>query len=109
MQTWSVFLTRMWMIKPSIMCRQHLLGEHKEIHQLVGSILHKKSIAGYVEKGLIEVHNAEKRHSELVREMEKRGYNHQSKLQKFKSFKAGKVDIRKSIADLKQRCKECGK
>ena len=24
---------RMWMIKPELLCRQHLLGEHSEIHK----------------------------------------------------------------------------
>ena len=100
-------MTRMWMVSPSIMCRKHLLGEHKEIHQLVGSIIRNKSIKGYLDKGLIEVHSIKKRHSELVREMKKRGYSHKSALQKIKLFKAGKVDVRKSISDLKKRCREC--
>lgn len=102
-------MTRMWMVKPSIMCRRHLLGEHKEIHQLIGCINKNKSIKGYLDNGLIEVHNARKRHSQLVKEMKKRGYHHQSKLKSFKIFKAGKVDIKKSMSDLKKRCKECGK
>lgn len=100
-------MTRMWMINPKLMCRQHLLGEHKEIHQLLGSIKKNKSIEGYVKKGLIEVHNAEKRHEKLVKEMKERGYHHQSRLQNVRLFKAGKVDIKKSVSDLKKRCKEC--
>ena len=48
---------RMWMVDPRIMCRQHLLGEHVEIHMFVGAISRGKSVKGYLEKGLLEVHN----------------------------------------------------
>ena len=50
-------MTRMWMIAPRKMCRNHLLGEHKELHQAVGSILKNKSLKGHLEKGQIEIHN----------------------------------------------------
>ncbi|MEM4152548.1 MAG: pyrimidine dimer DNA glycosylase/endonuclease V [Candidatus Pacearchaeota archaeon] len=102
-------MTRMWMVDPRKMCRKHLLGEHKEIHQLVGSLKKNKSIKGYIDKGLIETHNIEKRHEELVKEMKRRGYLHKSdlKIKNIKLFKAGKVDKKKSIQDLKKRCKEC--
>ena len=29
---------RMWMVDPQIMCRQHLLGEHTEMHMFVGTL-----------------------------------------------------------------------
>ncbi len=29
---------RTWMVPPQIMCRQHLLGEHNEIHKFVGAV-----------------------------------------------------------------------
>ena len=100
-------MTRMWCVNPRKLCRQHLLGEHKELHQLVGSILKKKSIKGHIEKGQVEVHNIIKRHKQLVKEMLRRGYSHKSPVKKFKSFKAGKVNIRENEKELARRCKEC--
>ena len=29
---------RMWMLPPAGMCRKHLLGEHVELHMLLGSL-----------------------------------------------------------------------
>lgn len=100
-------MTRMWMVNPKIMCRKHLLGEHKEIHQLLGSIKKNRGIKGYIENGFIEVHNVKKRHSEIVKEMIRRRYSHKSDIKNIKLFKAGKVDVKKSISDLRKRCKEC--
>ena len=98
---------RMWMVDPSLMCRRHLLGEHVEIHMLVGTLLRNKSIAGFVENNLIEVHSIRARHSELVREMDRRGMTHRSPLPKFRSRKLGKVDPRTNLAELARRCKDC--
>jgi len=67
---------RMWMVNPKIMCRQHLLGEHVEIHMFVGTLSRGKSVKGYLEKGLLEVHNLYWRHEELVEEMKRRGTVH---------------------------------
>lgn len=73
---------RMWMIDPKIMCRQHLLGEHVEIHMFIATMRRGKSVKGYLQKGLLEVHNLYARHEELVEEMNRRGYNHNSKVDK---------------------------
>lgn len=29
---------RMWLVPPSHMCRKHLLGEHVELHMLLGTL-----------------------------------------------------------------------
>ena len=58
---------RMWMVNPEILCRKHLLGEHVELHMLVGWIIKGKSIQGYLDT----------------------------------------VNIKKSLDDLSNRCKEC--
>lgn len=31
-------MTRMWCVNPHSLCREHLLGEHNELHKLVGGI-----------------------------------------------------------------------
>lgn len=99
----------MWNIKPSKMCRQHLLGEHVEMHMFVGTLNKNKNIQGYLDKGLVEVHNIKKRHDELAKEMKKRGYNHKSNLPKYKVRRIGKVNVKENEKDLFKRCKECRK
>jgi hypothetical protein len=69
---------RMWMIDPKYMCRKHLLGEHVEIHMIIGAIKKNKNLQGFFDKKLIEINSIITRHDELVFEMIKRGYNHNS-------------------------------
>jgi hypothetical protein len=97
----------MWMVDPSLMCRQHLLGEHKELHMLVGTLLKGISVAGYINGGLAEIHSIKKRHQQLVKEMTARGYSHQSPLKEFASYQAGKVDVNLSNRELIKRCRHC--
>ena len=97
------------MVNPRIMCRQHLLGEHVEIHMFIGTLSRGKTVKGYLEKGLLEVHNLYSRHEELVEEMKRRGYNHRSGVdEKWKSAeKLGVVDREKSLEELLRRCSRC--
>lgn len=76
---------RVWDIKPKYLCRQHLLGEHRELHA-IWSVLtnNKKGYRRHPEtlrwQGKLKaLYN---RHRELAAEMEKRGYHHQSPLDK---------------------------
>jgi hypothetical protein len=98
---------RMWKVDPSRMCRQHLLGEHLEMHMFVGSINKGINLGGYISKGLVEVHYIKDRHSELVQEMEGRRYHHRSPLPEFKEFEAGKVSTKDNEKELGRRCREC--
>lgn len=100
-------MTRMWNINPKSMCNRHLLGEHKELHQAVGSLNAGKSLKGHIELGQIEVHNIKRRHDEILKEMLGRGFNHKSPLPKFKSFKAGYIDKEFNKLDLMSRCSAC--
>ncbi len=36
------------MVDPTIMCRNHLLGEHVEIHMFVGTIDQGQSVRGFL-------------------------------------------------------------
>jgi len=98
---------RMWLVDPSKMCRKHLLGEHVELHMLVGSLTKGKNIQGFIKDGLVELHSIKSRHAILVDEMTRRGYNHKSELPNFIELKLGKVDVQRNEIDLKTRCKEC--
>ena len=107
---------RMWGINPSLLCRQHLLGEHNEIHKHKHNFVKHHSIAKRISPVVqIEPDNMEKRHNELVDEMIKRGYNHNSPyslpdlsyLKLIERF--AKIDINNSIIDLINRCPECAK
>lgn len=97
----------MWCVNPRILCRNHLLGEHLEMHMFAGCILKGKSIKGYIEKGLLEVHKIKTRHDELVSEMLKRGFNHKSPMPKISLWREGFVDINKNLKELSKRCNKC--
>jgi len=100
---------RMWNVDPKYMCRQHLLGEHVEMHMFVGIIIKGTSLEGYIRGGLVEVHNIQKRHDELVVEMLRRGYKHHSPLPDSYKLKliAGKVDGKWNEVELTKRCLGC--
>ena len=98
---------RMWMVDPRRLCNQHLLGEHVELHMLVGSIRKKKTLAGFVDGGLVELHNIRQRHRELVVEMKRRGFHHASPLPAFGTQRGGKIDRKQNLEELKRRCADC--
>ncbi len=74
---------RIWDISPARLCRNHLLGEHSELHA-IWSILtkDKKGYSHHPEvlrwKGKLRALYL--RHERLVKEMAKRGYVHNSPL-----------------------------
>jgi len=74
---------RIWDIPPSRLCRNHLLGEHSELHAL-WSILtkDKKGYARHPEtlRWRGKLNALYQRHDLLVAEMVRRGYNHRSPL-----------------------------
>lgn len=104
-------MTRMWLVDPEILCRQHLLGEHKELHQLLGHIEAENmgSIEGHAEKGQIDTSLIEKRHDKLVEEMKDRGFNHDSPLEYEDNLNLGEIDVDANIEDLIERCEGCRK
>lgn len=76
---------RIWDISPDKLCRNHLLGEHRELHALWSIIVNnKKGYSSHPEtlrwKGKLKALYL--RHESLVLEMKKRGYKHRSPLDK---------------------------
>lgn len=100
-------MTRMWCVDPVLLCRQHLLGEHNELHKLVGSINRGHSVAGYVEQGYIDTSLIASRHEELAEELIRRGYSHESPLEYTDQLELGSVDVCASLAALSDRCDRC--
>ena len=106
---------RMWMVDPKMMCRQHLLGEHNEIHKHRHVFIKKYSIKNRVKSGNIQIEpeSTQKRHDELAQEMLKRGYNHKSPYTQPDishlpdEQRKAKVDKDKSAIELTTRCKKC--
>lgn len=76
---------RIWGISPRKLCNKHLFGEHRELHAIFSILTNdKKGYRNHPEtkrwegklKALYE------RHEKLVKEIKRRGYNHQSPLDK---------------------------
>ncbi len=97
----------MWKVDVKKMCRKHLLGEHVEMHMFFGTIKAKKSLKGYLEKGLVETQHIYKRHEELANELVRRGYNHKSNMEKFNIEPKGKINVEENIKELHRRCHSC--
>lgn len=110
---------RLWCVDTVIMCRKHLLGEHVELHMMIGSIKKNKNIDGYLAKGLIDISKIITRHKEIVKEMRARNYSHKSEIdlddkitviEYFCSIDfCGFIDTNKNLNTLLNRCEECRK
>jgi hypothetical protein len=76
---------RVWDISPQILCRNHLLGEHKELHAIwtiltegkSGYSFHPETLRWAGKLAALYI-----RHEKLINEMKNRGYNHNSPLDK---------------------------
>ncbi len=98
----------MWMVSPKLMCRQHLLGEHVELHMLVATLKRGISIQGYLDQGLVNTRHIYRCHDALVLEMNRRGYAHKSPLPSLRKYPiAGKVDPVANLEELARRCLRC--
>jgi hypothetical protein len=75
---------RIWDIPPGRLCRNHLLGEHRELHAIWSILIHNKR--GYAHHPeTVRWRGKQKalflRHEALVDEMTRRGYHHHSPLE----------------------------
>lgn len=101
------------MVRPSTMCRKHLLGEHVELHMFVGHLRKLGHIRGYVENNLVEPQSIVSRHAELVEEILRRGYRHESPISEpqtlhlFDQEYEAVVDRDSAAAELYRRCPDC--
>ena len=107
---------RMWMVSPKLLCNKHLIGEHGEIHKHRHTFIKKHSIKGRLHPFVaIEPKNMLKRHDDLVREMVRRNFNHNSPFimpnldHLTKEDLNAKVDLDYNLKDLADRCSNCAK
>lgn len=105
------------MVNPVIMCDRHLLGEHCELHMILGSAKEGIALDGYVENNLLEISSLQSRHEALAKEMVRRKMNHNSELSYPDGYtfgqgifvSKGKVDREEALKELLRRCPECKK
>jgi hypothetical protein len=103
----------MWMVDPRILCREHLLGEHSELHKHRHSFVKRHAMDKRIKLGQIEPASMKSRHDALVVEMVNRGYNHQSPYEQpdinylSPEQQTFRVDTGQSLADLTSRCSKC--
>lgn len=106
---------RMWNINPKLMCRQHLLGEHLEMHMFSGCLRKNISLNGYVKNGLVDLKNIKNRHNEITKEMIVRGYKPNKEKDKVFllinniSGDDGKINIKDNLRELSERCRRCSR
>ncbi len=87
---------RIWDIKPSCLCKNHLLAEHRELHAIWNVLTkNKKGYAHHPEtlrwRGKLKALFF--RHQKLVAEFQKRGYQHNSPLNPKLAIGSNKQDI----------------
>jgi hypothetical protein len=103
---------RIWDIEPSKLCREHLLGEHRELHAIWSIITKgKKGYSKHPEtlrwKGKLKALYT--RHEKLVGEMKKRDYNHRSPLDaRLATGKSIQLEMVNSIEEQRKRIKRKG-
>lgn len=76
---------RIWDLPPRRLCRQHLLGEHRELHAIWAVITtHRRGYSRHPEtqRWVGHLKALYQRHELLVAEMYRRGYVHHSPLDK---------------------------
>ncbi len=76
---------RIWDVDPAILCRQHLLGEHRELHGLWNILTVHGGVGGYSRhsetvRWVGKTRALFARHELLVAEFARRGYQHHSPL-----------------------------
>lgn len=116
-------MTRLWAVPPECLCdhtddrtdNNHLLGEHAEMHQEVGTFLrhpHGEAVVrGHAADAQVQLSRIEYRHDILAREMASRGFEHDSPLSfdlhEHRVADLGYVDPHANLVDLYNRCDDC--
>ncbi len=103
---------RVWDVDPKHLCRQHLLGEHRELHGLWNILTIHGGTGGYSNhpetlRWVGKLKALFLRHEALVHEMERRGYNHHSPIDEtLAKGAASQADFIDSVAKQKKILRE---
>jgi len=106
----------MWLVDPRILCRQHLLGAHVELHMFIGTIKKKIKVDGYLKNNCLQPRMIYQEHLNLINEMIRRGYKHNSPLYEHECFcisnltneqQYWEIDKIKSLQLLLSKCPRC--
>lgn len=101
----------MWGIDPRLLCDDHLVGEHAEMHQEVGTLRNHEHgeaiVRGHAEQGQVDTAKIQARHDELADEIERRGMTHDSPLEYDDTHDLGEIDPARNREELVDRCDEC--
>lgn len=101
----------MWGIDPQLLCDQHLLGEHTELHQAVGTLRnhpHGEAIVrGHAERQQLDTSKLQARHDDLADELERRGMTHDSPMNYEDTHELGSINPERNRANLQNRCEDC--
>lgn len=111
-------MTRMWLLKPALMCQQHRLGEHNELHKLAGGIKTalndnhqmRATITGQARDANIDVRRLVDRHAKLEQHD---GWDSPLPWRPSDtptadlSFAEGDINIIQNEQDLADRCPAC--
>ncbi len=89
---------RVWDIHSKHLCGKHLLAEHRELHGLWNILTKHGAKGGYSKhpetlRWVGKANALYKRHKDLVREFDKRGYNHCTSLDKNMAKGSGDQDV----------------
>lgn len=104
---------RMWMCDPRIQCRQHLLGEWRELYTLSAILQRHGKIDGYIANDLLEPESTLIRWHELHNEMLRRGYNARDEELIFNisylsdEIRQHKINREAALSELLNRCHMC--
>jgi len=89
---------RIWDIAPKKLCQKHLVAEHRELHGLWNILTKHKAKGGYSRhpetlRWVGKNKALYNRHEALVAEFKKRGYNHNTPLDKKHATGLSKQDV----------------
>jgi hypothetical protein len=100
-------MVRIWCVPVSELDWQHLLGEHAELHCIVGALLGKyKAYQNHPEtlRFRDRIEQLYARHADQLSEMQKRGYRHDSRLpQSTQPYIYSKEEYGRDHAELMRR------
>jgi hypothetical protein len=97
---------RIWDVPCSELDRQHLLGEHRELHAIWNIITQgKRGYANHpeVKRWRGHINALSLRHTEQIGQMSVRGYNHNSPLMWVEGLQGGSLDKPKPITPIAEQ------